>query len=53
MKVSPGLISAMKAAWLAVLPECDCTLANSTAEQLLGALDRQQFSAWSTYWQPP
>ena len=28
MNVSPGCISAMNAAWLAVEPECGCTLAN-------------------------
>ena len=41
MKVSPGFIIAMKAAWLAVLPECGCTLAKLALEQLLGALDGQ------------
>ena len=42
MKVSPGCISAMNAAWLAVEPECGCTLAKLALEQLLGALDGQR-----------
>ncbi len=52
MKVSPGFIMAMKAAWLAVLPECGCTLAKRHLNSFL-ARAIARFSASSTYWQPP
>ena len=35
MNVSPGFISAMKAAWFAVLPECGCTLAKRHLKSFL------------------
>jgi hypothetical protein len=43
MNVSPGCSSARNTAWFIWLPEFGWTLANSTAEQLLGALDGQFF----------
>ena len=52
MKVSPGCISAMKAAWLAVLPECGCTLAKLQLNSCL-ARSIASVSTSSTYWQPP
>ena len=52
MKVSPGCIIAMNAAWLAVLPECGCTLANLHLKSFL-ARSIASVSASSTNWQPP
>ena len=52
MKVSPGFISAMKASWLAVLPEWGCTLAKRHLKSFL-ARSIASVSASSTYWQPP
>ena len=52
MKVSPGCIVAMNAAWLAVEPECGCTLANLHLKSVL-ARSIASVSASSTNWQPP
>ena len=42
MKVSPGCISAMKAAWLACAAGVRLHVGEAALEQLLGALDRQR-----------
>ena len=52
MKMSPGAISAMKAAALAEAPECGWTFANLHPKSLV-TLSIARFSATSTYWQPP
>ena len=52
MKVSPGAISAMKAATLAEAPECGCTFAKLHPKSLV-TRSIASVSAMSTYWQPP
>ena len=52
MKVSPGCISAMKAAALADAPECGWTFANPHPKSLVTRWIAR-FSAMSTNWQPP